>query len=97
MPSDYITKNELRAEFIAFEKRFELKIDNKLEKAVDDFRRYTGALAEDIQSRTQMIAEALHMQIERVDRHEHQNSADNENFDRRISKLESKVLFRRKS
>jgi len=100
MPDDYVTKIELREAFIAFElqlmPKIEAMIDRKLEEQRLQFERNVGAIAEHVLEKVQVLVEAVQMQIEKTERLRLENSADHERYESRLSRLESKKLFRKR-
>ncbi len=85
MPKDYITKEEFAKE-MSFIKKF-------MEEQRVQFERNVGAIAENFLDQVKMLAEGVQMQIEKVEMLRIENSSEHQNFDMRINRLESKVLF----
>ncbi len=105
---EVVTRRILAEELIAFEDRFTMKLDRKLDFRFAEFEermdkkmyameeriiRNTGALIEEGRHENMVAIEALKMHIESSDRRWFEQNKRNDTFDYRINRIEVKTLI----
>lgn len=97
LPTDYITRAELKEEFVIqlanLEKQLMVKIKALMEEQRREFERNVGVIAEHFLEKVQLLAEGIQMQIESNERYRRENELEHEKFELRVSYVESKVIF----
>lgn len=100
---EVITRSILREELISvvsiltdrFDERFTHLEDrmSQMENRMSQIERNMGAFAEHITHIFQQSMEGIMMHVERIDRYISKNEDDKSGLDRRVSRLENKVLL----